>query len=82
MLIDFLITTLLEHQASQESPKTPKKSPKTAPDSLQEPLKKKSKCELSLQQKVAPEIALKVVHTGFKICPTNHAKNNPNLTRF
>ena len=40
MHLDKLFKLLLEHQASQESPKTAKKPPKMAPDSLQQLLEK------------------------------------------
>ena len=41
MHVNHLFTMLLEHQASQVSPKTAKKPPKMAPDGLQGPLNKK-----------------------------------------
>ena len=50
----YVVTALLEHQASQESPNTAKKPPKLAPESLQEPLKtntKNQKSDLCLSKK-------------------------------
>ena len=43
MCFDMMFRSILEHQASQESPKTAKAAPRTAPGSLQEPFNKKTK---------------------------------------
>ena len=56
-----VFTMLLEHQASQKTPKTAKTPPKMAPGSLQAPLKQKNSFWIDVLAKVDPAIAPTIV---------------------